>query len=242
MEFHGYDIDTERLPRHIGIIMDGNGRWAKKRGLPRVKGHEEGFKTLKALMEFNRELGVKAITVYAFSTENWKRPETEVGYLMGMVAKIIPEYTEELLQNDIRLRVLGTSAGVDPKLWEKITASVAKTADCTSYDFIVAFNYGGKRELLDAMKSLARDAAEGKISPEDIDEKAVEARLYQPDLPEADLIIRTSGELRLSNFLLWQSAYSELYFTETLWPDFGPAEFCRAIHDFQNRKRRFGDI
>lgn len=242
MKFFDYEIDPENLPQHVGIIMDGNGRWAKERGQKRVFGHEQGFKALKELMDFNRELGVPAVTVYAFSTENWRRPESEVGYLMNMLVRIIPQYSDELLKNDIQLRVTGTKKSVDPKVWEKIQSAIDKTAQCSSYIFNVAFNYGGRQEIMDAVCRIIEDVKSGAISEKELNEERFSHYLYQSDLPDADLIIRTSGEERLSNFLLWQSAYSEFYFTDTLWPDFSPEEFCKAISEFQHRKRRFGKV
>lgn len=242
MNFYGFEIDPEKLPVHVGIIMDGNGRWANKKGLPRFMGHQQGFFTLKKLMEFNRKMGIKIITVYAFSTENWNRPQEEVDFLMSLVRQIIPEYTDELLENDIQLRVTGSMKGVPAELVQEIETSIKRTADCKSYIFNVAFNYGGRREIADAMTAIAQKVACGELTAGQIDENTIAAHLYQPDIPDADLIIRTSGEYRLSNFLLWKSAYSELYITRKLWPDFGPKDFSKAIYDFQNRKRRFGRV
>ncbi len=242
MRFYGYDLDPSRLPKHIGIIMDGNGRWAARKGLERAAGHERGFKTLKRLMDFNRHVQIKTLTVFAFSTENWNRPKQEVDFLMALMRSVISEYTKELLANDIRLAVTGSREGVPVDLNRLIDESLEKTSGCKSYVFNVAFNYGGRREIVDAAKAIARDVRDGKLNERDVDEATVGRHLYSPGLPDADLIIRTSGELRFSNFLLWQSAYAELWFTRKLWPDFHPRDYCKAIYDFQNRHRRFGNV
>lgn len=242
MNFYGYEIDPEKLPRHVGIIMDGNGRWAVKRGLDRSAGHEKGFAALRRLMDFNRRLKAPIITVYAFSTENWKRPAAEVSFLMELLARVIPLYTEELRESDVRIRVTGTREGISEELNRIIDNAIARTSHCKQFTFNIALNYGGRREIADAVKGIVRDVRDGKLLESDVGEDTIGRYLYSPDLPDADLIIRTSGELRMSNFLLWQSAYSELWFTNKLWPDFRPKDFCKAVYDYQNRKRRFGNV
>lgn len=241
-EFFGHSIDMKRLPRHIAIIMDGNGRWAEKRALPRVFGHEKGFDALKNLITFNREVGVPFISAYAFSTENWNRPASEIEFLMNLAKKVIREYTQLLLDNDVRLLISGNREELDQELQDLIHEAEQRTSHCQSYVFNTAFNYGSRREILQAVQRLALDTAEGRILPQDLTEQSLEKYFYQPALPDVDLLIRTSGEKRISNFLLWQNAYSEFYFTDTYWPDFDSREFILAIKDYQNRNRRFGSI
>ncbi len=240
--FFNIEIDTEKLPRHVGIIMDGNGRWAKKRNLPRVMGHERGFAAIKRIIEFNKDLGVPYITVFAFSTENWKRPRDEVNFLMGLAKRMILEYTDTLLKHDVRLRVTGITDDIDTELQNLIKDAISRTEHCQHYTMNIAFNYGGRREIADAARKIAFEVKEGRLRPENVDESLIQKHLYSPDIPDVDMMIRTSGELRLSNFLLWQCAYSEFYFSKKLWPDFSPEDFVIAIKDYQNRKRRFGDI
>ncbi len=241
-EFFGISIDTERLPRHVAIIMDGNGRWAQNRCMPRVMGHEKGFAALKSLIEFNKEVGVPFISVFAFSTENWNRPQKEIQSLMGLAKKTIKEYTQLLLDNDVKLVISGTRKGLEPELVELIEDAESKTSKCSSYVFNTAFNYGSRKEILDATKKIVADVKENRLSLSDLDEKKFAEYLYQPGIPDVDLLIRSSGELRLSNFLLWQNAYSEFYFTDTLWPDFDGKEFIMAIQEYQSRKRRYGSL
>ncbi len=242
MRLYSYDIDEKALPAHVGIIMDGNGRWAKKRNLPRVQGHIKGYKVLKNIIEFNKKVGIKYISVYAFSTENWQRPKAEVSFLMDLAKNLVLEYTETLIKNDIRLIITGIKEGLDNNLVKLLEGSVIKTKNCRSYVLDIVFNYGGKREILDAAKKLALDYKSGKVDLNNIHEADFEKYLYQPELPGVDLIIRTSGEYRISNFLIWQSSYSEFWFTKKCWPDFNGRDFCRAINEFQKRQRRFGGI
>jgi len=242
MRLFTYDIDENTLPAHVGIIMDGNGRWAQKRGLPRVRGHVKGYNVLKKIIEFNKKIGIKYISVYAFSIENWRRPKEEVNFLMEMAKRLIAEYSDTLLKNDIRLLITGVRDNIDSRLAELLDESVAKTGRCRSYVLNVVFNYGGRREIVDAAKKLAEQYKSGKAKLEDIDERAFGNFLYAPELPDVDLVIRTSGEYRLSNFLIWQSNYAELFFTKRFWPDFREIDFCRAIYSYQTRKRRFGIV
>jgi undecaprenyl diphosphate synthase len=242
MRFFNLEIDEKLLPLHVGIIMDGNGRWARKRELPRVQGHVKGYEVLKKIVEFNRKIGIRYISVFAFSTENWHRPRDEVDFLMKLARDLIAEYTDTLLKNNIRLMVTGTKDNLDRDFIKQLDESVNKTRNCRLYVLNIVFNYGGRKEILDAAKKLAMDYHEGSLDLEMIDEDLFRGYLYQPELPDIDLIIRTSGEYRLSNFLIWQSNYAELYFTRKLWPDFSERDFTRAIFNYQSRHRRFGSV
>ena len=242
MQLYGFELDPQQLPRHVGFIMDGNGRWANKRGLPRIAGHEKGYLALKRIIDFNKEIGVKFISVYAFSTENWTRPASEVDFLMGLARKLVLEYTPTLLENDIRLAITGSRDNLSADLLQLLDESVAKTAHCKSYTFNIAFNYGGRREIVDAVKRIASKIETGDSKAADITEADITGALYHPEIPDLDLLIRTSGEQRVSNFMLWQGSYSELYFTKKLWPDYSPKDYCRAIALYQKRKRRFGGV
>ena len=242
MEHFGLEIDDKNLPAHIGIIMDGNGRWAKRKNLDRIMGHDKGYKVLKRIIDFNKFIGVKYITVYAFSTENWKRPENEVNFLMELAKKLVIEYTETLLKNDIRLMITGTEDNLSKDLLLLLQSSIDRTSHCKRYTLNIAFNYGGRKEILDAVKKIAVESGKDSSLIENLDEDNFRKYLYHSDLPDVDLMIRTSGEIRTSNFLLWQSAYSELWFTKKLWPDFTPKDYCKAIVDYQKRQRRFGSV
>ncbi len=241
MRFFGYTLYPERLPRHVAFIMDGNGRWARQRFLPRNEGHKKGYETLKNLIEFNENLKIPYISAYAFSTENWNRPREEVDFLMNMAAKVIDEYVDSMKEKNIRFCYTGSFEGLSPELRQKFEHAIESTKN-GEYVFNIVFNYGGKKEIADAAKKIALDVQQGKISPEDISETTFDRYLYSPDIPPVDLLIRTSGEQRISNFLLWQCAYAEFYFTPKLWPDFQPKDFCKALADYQKRQRRFGKI
>ncbi len=236
------EVDPARLPRHVSIIMDGNGRWAAARGLPRVAGHEAGEEALFDTIEGALDLGLEWLTVYAFSTENWSRPEDEVDFLMGFNEALLLRRRDELHEKGIRVRFVG--ALDDPQIPPRNLRLMAETEELTSgngkLDLVFAFNYGSRTELAEAARRLAELAAAGRLDPADIDPDAVARHLYIPEMPDPDLIIRTSGEERLSNFLLWQAAYSELLFTEVLWPDFRRADLNRCILEYQGRRRRFG--
>jgi undecaprenyl diphosphate synthase len=242
MELYGYHIDKNRLPGHIAIIMDGNGRWAKRKGLDRVKGHEKGYLVLKKIIEFNKNLGVPYISVFAFSTENWNRPKNEVDFLMHLAKHVIGEYTSTLMKNDIRIIITGSRDNLDGELNRMLDESMEKTRNCKSYILNIVFNYGSRKEIAEAARKIAEDYKNGRIDIKSINENSFGNYLYQPSLPVVDLLIRTSGELRISNFLIWQAAYAEFWFTRKYWPDFGPRDFCRAVSDYQKRKRRFGGI
>ncbi|WP_052668362.1 polyprenyl diphosphate synthase [Nitriliruptor alkaliphilus] len=233
------DIDRDRVPGHVAVIMDGNGRWANQRGLPRNAGHEAGEAALFDTVEGALELGIDDLTVYAFSTENWKRPASEVKFLLGFNESLLVRRADELHDRGVRVRFIGRRGRPVPKrLVNLIESTEALTADDERMTLRIAFNYGGRNELADAAKAAAVDLAEGRIKR--IDTRAIEARLYDPQMPPVDLLVRTSGEQRLSNFLPWQAAYAELVFTETLWPDFDRRELARCVALYQARERRFG--
>jgi len=222
--------------------MDGNGRWATRRGLPRVAGHREGVKAARALVRAGDAIGLRYLTLYAFSTENWNRPEDEVTTLMRLLEESIYRELPELMERNVRLRVIGRGSGVPMPVRRGIDHVVHETRANTGLTLLMAFNYGGRDELLDAFRALARQVRAGEITPEEIGEGHVSRALYTDGVPDPDLLIRTSGEMRISNFLLWQIAYTELWMTPVLWPDFGPVDLYRAIADFQQRSRRFGGV
>jgi undecaprenyl diphosphate synthase len=220
--------------------MDGNGRWATGRGLPRVAGHREGVKAVRTLVRAADAVGLRFLTLYAFSTENWRRPQDEVTTLMRLLEESIYRELPELMERNVRLRVIGRPTGVPLPVRRGIDHVVRETRANTGLTLVMAFNYGGRDELLDAFRALAVRVRTGELSPEDISEAHVSQALYTDGVPDPDLLIRTSGEMRISNFLLWQIAYTELWITSTLWPDFGPGDLYRALVDFQRRSRRFG--
>ena len=233
-------LDMDRLPRHIAIIMDGNGRWAKKRAMNRLKGHHEGSESVREIVRTCREMGVQALTLYAFSTENWDRPETEVKGLMELLRRFLKSEKQEMIDTGIRLTTIGQTDRL-PKSTGKILREVmAATAGGKDMVLNLALSYGSRAEMVGAVQGIARRVAAGELNPDEIDENLIGAGLQTADLPEVDLIIRTSGEARLSNFLLWQAAYAEIIFTPTLWPDFRADQLAEAIADFQKRERRFG--
>ncbi len=229
-----------KIPLHVAIILDGNGRWAKKRLLPRNAGHSAGAKTVEKCCEWAWDLGVKYLTVYAFSTENWSRSEEEVSALMGLLRNYLKDCLERSRKNNMRVRVIGDRTGLDPDLQESIRVLEEESASCDGLNFQVAINYGGRDELVRTFKSLAADVKAGIINPEDIDQELLTSRLDTSDIPDPDLLIRTSGEQRISNFLLWQLAYTEFYFTDVLWPDFSKNDLAKAIEYYGTRERRFG--
>lgn len=231
-----------KLPSHVAIIMDGNGRWASRRGLPRIAGHKRGVETVVAVVTSARNLGIRVLTLYAFSTENWSRPRAEVEALMGLLREYLRSQLGRMLEGGVRLRAIGRIEGLPPVVREELAAAEAATAGNTAMTLQLALNYGGRQEIVDAARSIARDAAAGRLAPEEVDEELFSSRLYTSGLPDPDLVIRTSGEMRLSNFLLWQVSYAELYVTDVLWPDFDEAEFLRAVKAYQARERRFGGV
>lgn len=235
-------LDPARLPGHIAVIMDGNGRWAKMRGKPRIFGHREGAESVRSILDTCARLEIKAVTLYAFSTENWKRPEDEVSGLMQMLKLYLKKELGTVHKNNIRFQAIGKICGLSGEIQQQIAAAEAKTRDNTGTILSVALNYGGRAEITEAARAAARKIlAEGR-SVDDLEESDIERHLYTSGLPEVDLMIRTSGEFRISNFLLWQLAYSEIYVTPTFFPDFRRAELFEAILDFQKRERRFGGV
>lgn len=233
-------MDNLTIPSHVAIILDGNGRWAKKRLLPRNAGHAQGAKVVEQICEDAHNLGIKYLTVYAFSTENWKRSEDEVGALMKLLRKYLIDCIERTTKNNMRVRVIGDISGLAPDMQEKIKELEKISSVNTGLNFTIALNYGSRDEMVRAMRQIATDCKEGKIQVEDINDVMVNSYLDTRDLPDPDLMIRTSGELRLSNFMLWQLAYTEFYFTDVLWPDFNKEELEKAILYFNKRERRFG--
>ena len=235
-------IDPERLPRHIAVIMDGNGRWAKKLGKPRIFGHKAGADSVKAIIDTCARLEISAVTLYAFSTENWKRPKAEVSGLMSMLKKVLRRELDEVSSHNIRFQAIGNIAGLAPDVQAELAYATEKTASNTGMIMCVALNYGGRAEITDAARKAAAQIIEAGGSVEQLSEADIERNLYTHGMPEVDLMIRTSGEMRISNFLLWQLAYSEIYVTPTLFPDFRRPEIFQAIIDYQKRDRRFGDV
>ena len=233
---------TATLPRHVAIIMDGNGRWAKRRLLPRAAGHRAGVEAVRRVTRAARAMGIEALTLYAFSSENWRRPEEEVRDLMGLLRLFIQRDLDELARENVQLRIIGDYRRFPADVVALVDDAVARCARNTGAILAIALNYGARAELTQAARALAARAARGELAPEAIDDTAIEDELETRDLPPLDLIIRTSGECRLSNFLLWQAAYAELLFVDTLWPDFGGEELARAIDDFGRRQRRFGGV
>lgn len=237
-------IDKERIPGHVAIVMDGNGRWAARKGLPRMAGHNAGMKAMKEIVKKSDTLGIKYLTVYAFSTENWKRSAEEVGGIFKLIVVYVDKELAELHRNNVKVKVLGDYSSLPKDSVDSLTKALETTKDNTGLQFNIALNYGGRDEIRRAVSDIAALAADGKISPEQIDEQLISDYLWtgkhHADVPDPELIIRTSGELRLSNYLLWQSAYSEFVFTDVLWPDFTPEEFEKCIESYQQRERRFG--
>lgn len=228
------------VPRHIAIIMDGNGRWASRKGLPKIMGHRAGVKSAQEVMEAAGELGVKVLTLYTFSTENWKRPKEEVGALFGLLQEYIDREGDKIRKNNIRFRVIGRMGELPEAVKERLERLIGETKANTGLTVNLALNYGGRPEIVDAVRSLAADVKSGKLKIGDIDEEIFSGYLYTKDLPDPDLLIRTSGEYRISNFLLWQISYSEIYVTDKLWPDFGKDDLKKAIDEYRIRDRRFG--
>ncbi len=235
-------VDLNALPKHIAIILDGNGRWARKRGLPRTAGHAVGSENFRKIATYCNDIGIKFLTVYAFSTENWKRPDEEVSTIMSLLEKYIIEAIEEVRKKNLRLRFWGSREGLSDRILKLMTDAEKESDDMTGMRVNVCLNYGARNEITEAFRSIANDIESGNLSPEDISEDVVSSKLYSLDAPDPDLLIRPGGEMRLSNFLLWQLAYSELYFSDKFWPEFDERELDRAIIEYQKRNRRFGGI
>ena len=230
------------LPRHVAIIMDGNGRWAKKRHLPRIAGHRAGAHSIREIVRLSGELGIEALTLYAFSTENWKRPRQEVRLLMQLLKQYLRNEVAELLENNVQLGTIGNTGDLPPEIQEELRKSIRATAHCTGLKLVLALSYSGRADLARAAREIARQVKSGKLAPTAISEKTITRSLSTARLPEVDLLVRTSGEFRVSNFLLWELAYSEFHITKTLWPDFRTPHFINALRDFQKRQRRFGGV
>jgi undecaprenyl diphosphate synthase len=236
------DLDPQQLPQHVAVIMDGNGRWAKKRGFPRIVGHRQGAKTLKDLLRCCKDWGIPALTAYAFSTENWQRPLQEVEFIMRMFERLLRRELAEMKREGVRISFIGDlSALADSLRWE-IETAIAQTAHNRDIYFTIAVNYGSRAELTQACRRIAEQVQQGTLQPEAVNETLIEQHLYTSGTPDPDFLIRTSGEHRVSNYLLWQLAYTEFYFTETFWPDFDRAAFHEALLYYQGRDRRFGQI
>jgi undecaprenyl diphosphate synthase len=236
------ETSSETVPAHVAVIMDGNGRWASARGLPRLEGHRRGVEALRRTVRAAIEIGISFLTVYSFSSENWRRPIQEVSDLMGLLKRFIRNDLADLHKSNVRVRVIGSRDRLSADIRSLLVEAEKLTEDNTGLTLVVAFNYGSRQEIVDAAKSLAADVAAGRLSPDDVTEEAIEARLQTDGIPDPDLVIRTSGEQRLSNFLLWQAAYAEFVFTPVLWPDFDRAALEAAIAEFRSRDRRFGGL
>ncbi len=236
------DLDPTRLPQHIAVIMDGNGRWAKRRGLPRIMGHQRGVDTLKDLLRCCRDWGISALTAYAFSTENWGRPLEEVEFLMTLFERVLRRELQEMMAENVRIRFVGDLDRLSPSLQSEIYRSMKDTEKNTGVQFTVATNYGGRQEIVQSCRAIAQQVKQGLLKLDDINDSLFENFLYTKGIPDPDLLIRTSGEMRISNFLLWQLAYAEIYVTQTLWPDFDRHSLHDALLNYQQRERRFGKV
>jgi len=239
-----YEVIREsgKCPVHVAIIMDGNGRWAGRRGLPRTDGHQAGVKAVRQVVEAAVEMGLKYLTLYTFSVENWKRPREEVASLMALLSRTTLEELDDLMRNNVRLIATGRIAQLPLARRKVLQAAIKKTSKNTGLTLNLALNYGGRTEIIDAVRKLAEEIKAGRIEPDKIDENLFASYLYTADLPDPDLLIRTSGEMRLSNFLIWQTSYTEIYITDTFWPDFGKTEFAAALKEYITRERRFGQV
>ena len=234
------NLDKEMLPKHLAIIMDGNGRWAKQQGKPRIFGHEKGAKTVREIIQEVSEIGIPYLTLYAFSTENWKRPKLEVEALMHLLSRYLKKEVAIMQENNIRLNAIGDLESLPSKVRKELYKAMEQTQNNTSTTVSLALAYGGQQELLQMTQQLAQRVQQGLLTPQQITPELIQQTLYTQNIPPVDLLIRTSGECRISNFLLWQIAYAELYFTDILWPDFSPEELRKALANYQNRERRFG--
>jgi undecaprenyl diphosphate synthase len=237
---HRSRLRPELIPRHVAIIMDGNGRWAERRGLSRIQGHREGLEAVRAVVRGAHELGIRFLTLYAFSLENWNRPKAEVDELMRLLDHYLEVEIEEVMRNGIQLRAIGRIDSLSPALAERVRKSIERTSQNREMTLVFAVSYGGRAEIVDAARELMREAELGKADPESLDEKTFAAHLYDPEVPDPDLLIRSGAEYRISNFLLWQIAYTEIYTTDAMWPDFRKQHLVEALLDYQGRERRFG--
>jgi undecaprenyl diphosphate synthase len=237
-----FDLDPQCLPQHVAVIMDGNGRWAKKRGLPRIVGHRQGARTLKALLRCCKDWGIQTLTAYAFSTENWRRPVEEVDFLMNLFERLLRKEMADLQREGVRVSFIGDLSVLPLSLCQEMELAMEQTQDNRAIQFNVAVNYGSRAEMLHAVREIFQKLQSEEMKIADLDENAIARHLYTSGTPDPDLLIRTSGEMRLSNYLLWQLAYTELYFTDTLWPDFDTEAFHNALLTYQKRDRRFGGV
>jgi undecaprenyl diphosphate synthase len=235
-------MDKDQLPRHVAIIMDGNGRWAKARGMNRTQGHMEGVKRVEEIIKAARNRGIKFLTIYAFSTENWSRPQDEVSMIMRTFIMVLGQKSKELGKNGVRINFIGRRQGVPAEVLKAMDEALLVTMNNTAMTLNIAFNYGARGEIIDAIKSILAQVREGKIKTDDVDEKLVSSHLYTQGQPDPDLLIRTSGEKRISNFLLWQLSYAELYFTDKCWPEFNEEQFSKALTSYAQRERRWGKV
>ncbi|MDE6927863.1 MAG: isoprenyl transferase [Muribaculaceae bacterium] len=233
-------LDLRHIPGHVAIIMDGNGRWARRQGMDRSAGHVEGVNTVRRITEIASEIGVGYLTLYTFSTENWQRPQAEVDMLMHLIVTAIERETPDLIKNNVRLLMIGDTNRLPAEALNRLRRCMADTAHCTGLRLVLALSYSARWEITEAIRSIARKAAEGSLAPDDIDESTICSHLSTAGMPDPDLLIRTGGDMRISNFLLWQLAYTEIYVTDKFWPDFSKQDFCKAVLDFQSRERRFG--
>ncbi|HOC37722.1 MAG TPA: isoprenyl transferase [Thermodesulfobacteriota bacterium] len=234
------ELRKDKLPQHIAIIMDGNGRWASRRNLKRILGHERGIATARKIVEFCRTVGIPVVTLYAFSVENWKRPKSEIQTLLNLLEHYLRTESDDLLKHNIRLVVIGNMSDLPPSVAHELNDAIEKSRACDGMILNLALSYGGRGEIVQAVRSIVADVSEGRLRLENVNETTFSQYLYTRGLPDPDLLIRTSGEMRLSNFLLWQMAYTEIYVTDTLWPDFSPEEMTRILLNYQTRERRFG--
>ncbi|MEP4076776.1 isoprenyl transferase [Haloferula sp.] len=234
--------DPSNHPRHVAIIMDGNGRWAKERGLPRLEGHRAGAESVRECVEACKQLNIEYLTLYAFSSENWNRPPAEITALMTLLDRFLDQKADEMMQQDVRLQAIGHLERLPDKTRSKLSKAIERTKDNKSLTLVLALSYGSREEITEAARSLVKDAAEGRISPDDVTKELFASRLYTNDIPDPDLMIRTSGEMRVSNFLLWQISYAELVIFKKFWPDFGQADLFEAVEEYSRRHRRFGGL
>ncbi len=236
------DLPPERLPRHIAVIMDGNGRWAQQRELPRIEGHRRGADSARAMTEECSRLGIEQLTLYCFSSENWKRPRAELDFLMSLLVEYMAQQRAEVVRRGVKVSVIGRREGMPEKALREMDQTIAATCGNTGLHVCLAINYGGRAELTDAVRAVAREVQSGRLDPEQIAEQTIAEHLYTAGMPEPDLLIRTAGELRVSNFLLWQISYAEIWVTDCCWPDFGVPQLHEAIRDYARRSRRFGGL
>ncbi len=235
-------LESRQLPRHIAIIMDGNGRWASRRGFPRIEGHRQGVNSVRTIVEEATRLGIEQLTLYCLSSENWKRPALELNLLMQLLKKFVIGEREEIMRQNIRFATIGRRSDLPKDVLVEVDKTIRESQENTGMQLCLALNYGSRSEIVDAVKSIVDDVAQGNLKPEEINEEVISAHLYTAGMPDPDLVIRTAGEMRVSNFLLWQISYAELWVTETYWPDFSVSDFWQALRDFAARDRRFGGL